>query len=270
MEISKQALDNLKQLGYEIHPVTDGELNDLVPRIGYESYGLGTDYDDGTKGVLMHLPENANKYNNGVYMLHKLAGGEIVMEVIVPNDRDKGALVQKFVDQISNHIDGLDTFDLTVFDYTEIFGLVLANSVVKPLAKTLFPDDKLKQAKFADLYMPRFLSNMAHMYVGDGKLFEEGVNSEPYVVKIMIDNATNEHVNEKSAKDKSDETTKTTKKSDETNKATKATKADKATKTTKADKATKAIKKSDAVSTNSHKTDAETANDKGEQRDETL
>lgn len=244
MEISKQALDNLKQLGYEIHPVTDGELNDLVPRIGYESYGLGTDYDDGTKGVLMHLPENANKYNNGVYMLHKLAGGEIVMEVIVPNDRDKGALVQKFVDQISNHIDGLDTFDLTVFDYTEIFGLVLANSVVKPLAKTLFPDDKLKQAKFADLYMPRFLSNMAHMYVGDGKLFEEGVNSEPYVVKIMIDNATNEHSNEKSAEDKSDM----------------ATKSDKMT------------KKSDVESTNSQpdkkhdasKPTVETAGDKGE------
>lgn len=263
MEISKQALDNLKQLGYEIHPVTDGELNDLVPRIGYESYGLGTDYDDGTKGVLMHLPENANKYNNGVYMLHKLAGGEIVMEVIVPNDRDKGALVQKFVDQISNHIDGLDTFDLTVFDYTEIFGLVLANSVVKPLAKTLFPDDKLKQAKFADLYMPRFLSNMAHMYVGDGKLFEEGVNSEPYVVKIMIDNATNEHVNEKSAKDKSDDTTKTTKKSDETNKSDKASKSDNAT---KSDKATKTTKKSDVESTNSQpdkKPEAEKS-DKGE------
>ena len=256
MEISKQALDNLKQLGYEIHPVTDGELNDLVPRIGYESYGWGTDYDDGTKGVLMHLPENANKYNNGVYMLHKLAGGEIVMEVIVPNDRDKGALVQKFVDQISNHIDGLDTFDLTVFDYTEIFGLVLANSVVKPLAKTLFPDDKLKQAKFADLYMPRFLSNMAHMYVGDGKLFEEGVNSEPYVVKIMIDNATKEQANEKSAEDKSDEMTEKSAK-------------DNVDKATKSDKTTK---KSNVGSTNSQhdkkhdasKPTAETAGDKNE------
>lgn len=250
MEISKQALDNLKQLGYEIHPVTDGELNDLVPRIGYESYGLGTDYDDGTKGVLMHLPENANKYNNGVYMLHKLAGGEIVMEVIVPNDRDKGALVQKFVDQISNHIDGLDTFDLTVFDYTEIFGLVLANSVVKPLAKTLFPDDKLKQAKFADLYMPRFLSNMAHMYVGDGKLFEEGVNSEPYVVKIMIDNVTKEQANEKSAKDKSDKMTEKSAK-------------DKVDNATKSDETTK---KSNVGSTNSQhdkKPEAENS-DKGD------
>ena len=258
MEISKQALDNLKQLGYEIHPVTDGELNDLVPSIGYESYGWGTDYDDGTKGVLMHLPDNANKYNNGVYMLHKLAGGEIVMEVIVPNDRDKGALIQQFTDQISNYIDGLDTFDLTVFDYTEIFGLVLANSVVKPLAKTLFPDNKLKQAKFTDLYMPRFLSNMAHMYVGDGKLFEEGVNSEPYVVKIMIDNATKEHADDEVAKDKSNKSDK----SDKTNKKSDVESDDQHG--TGSDNTAKTAKKSNAAKP------ADTKSDEGEPMNETL
>lgn len=192
MELPQIAKDNLKQLGYEIEPVESGELFDMVPSIGYEAFGFGTTYEDGSKGVLMTLPEDKNKYNDGIYMLRKLDGGQIVMEVIVPNSKDKGNLIMTLSDDITNHATGLDMSDIEIFDQAELWGFTLANAVVKPLAKSMFPEDKAKQERFVMLYMPRFLSNIAHMYAGDDKLFEEGVNSEPYVVKMMIDQYTKE------------------------------------------------------------------------------
>lgn len=197
MEITKEVWDNLKQMKYETYKITDGELYDMVPSLGYVCLGYGTTYKDGTKGVLMALSPDDNKYNNGVYMLHKMSGGEIVMEVIKPNTNDKGSLITHVIDSITNHIDGLDTSDMGVYDFTEAFGFVIANSVVKPLAKSLFPNDMSKQERFTLLYLPRFLANVAYVYSGDKNIREEGVNSEPYVLKMMIDNETKKSAEEK-------------------------------------------------------------------------
>lgn len=223
MELTPQIKANLAKLDYQIESVTSGELFDFAPSIGYAPYPYGTTYQDGTHGVLMRLPDNDNKYNNGVYMLHKLKGGEIVMEVIVPNTRDKGNLIQTLTDSITNHVDGLDTFNLNVYDYVDIWGLVIANTVVKPLAKTLFPADAVKREKFTDLYMPRMLANIARLYAGDSKLFEEGINSEPYVVKMMIDHETAEAKAKANKPDKPNETNKSGKsdKSDKSGKSDK-------------------------------------------------
>lgn len=190
MELTNEIISNLEQLGYELDTVTSGELHDMAPRIGYESLGYGKTFDDGTKSLLVQAPAGQNTYNNGVYLLRKEPEGQIVLEIIVPNTTNKGALIQRLVDDVTNHIDGLNTEDLTVFDYTEAFGFILANTVAKPLAKSLFPQDKSKQERFVLLYLPRLLANIAYQYSGTPNTYEEGVNSEPYVLKMMIDQGT--------------------------------------------------------------------------------
>lgn len=190
MEITDQIKENLAFLKYELEDITDGKIHDMIPSLGYVSFGKGTTYEDGTQGVLMTLPEGRNKYNNGVYMLRELENGAIVMETIVPNDRDKGALIQNKVADITNFITGMDNSDLEVFDYAEIMGFVVANAIIKPLAESLFPTDIVKRTRFVNLYHSRFLANTALIYSGSENTLEEGVNSEPYVVKMMIDKAT--------------------------------------------------------------------------------
>ena len=201
--------ENIEQLGYKLYDVTEGELYDIAPSLGYTNLNKGTTYDDGTKGVLVRMSDGEDTYNNGIYMLRRLEGNELVLEVIVQNTRDKGSLIQNMVQSISNHITGLDTLNMTVFDYAETFGYVIANTVVKPLADSLFPKDKEKQDRFVMLYMPRLMAQIAYIYSGDATTFEEGVNSEPFVLKQMIDNNTptmDEAQETASEKDDTDET----------------------------------------------------------------
>ena len=190
MKITTQITSNIEHLGYEMEPISSGKLYDMVPSLGYESYDIGINYPDGTKGVLMALPVDKNKYNNGVYILRELSKGEIVMEVVVPNTNDKGDLILKSVDTLKTAYLGMNTEDLQLFDMIEIWGHVIAETTLKPLAKSLFPNDEAKRERFVLLYMPRLLSNAAHMFIGNDELMEEAVNSEPYVLKMMIDQQT--------------------------------------------------------------------------------
>lgn len=190
MEITQEIKDNLKLLEHELNENPDIELTAMVESIGYESFGKGIDYEDGTKGVLMQLNEENNTYNNGVYILHKMEDGTVVMEVVVPNTKNKGALITKYVDQISNFVNGVDASDMMIFDHAEAWGQIITEAVITPLAKTLFPDDPQKRERFRMLYIARFLANVAHIYVGDEHYMEEGINSEPYVLKMAIDQGT--------------------------------------------------------------------------------
>lgn len=190
IELDKQVIANLQTLKYELEEVTSGELFDMAPSIGYNALGYGTTYKDGTKGILMEPDGDLKIYNNGTYMLHKMQGGEIVMEVINQNTANKGDLIQKISDEITTKINGMDLLNLNTFDFTEIFGNVVADIVIKPLATTLFPDNPEKQERFALLYLPKFLANTAYLYAGNEHVMEEGVNSEPYVLKMNIDQVT--------------------------------------------------------------------------------
>ena len=107
--------------------------------------------------------------------------------MLIPNTADKKDLITKTVANLENYIETLDTADLDVYDTIRVFSHVVANTTVKQLAKALFPDNELKQFHFVDIYYPRFLSNMARYHLGDKDLREETVNTEPFVVKLMID-----------------------------------------------------------------------------------
>lgn len=204
MKITTQITSNIEHLGYEMEPISSGKLYDMVPSLGYESYDIGINYPDGTKGVLMALPADKNKYNNGVYILRELSKGEIVMEVVVPNTNDKGDLILKSVDTLKTAYLGMNTEDLQLFDMIEIWGHVIAETTLKPLAKSLFPNDEAKRERFVLLYMPRLLSNAAHMFIGNDELMEEAVNSEPYVLKMMIDQQTDIESKEDITQDKTE------------------------------------------------------------------
>lgn len=195
--ISIEAQSNLEQLNISIKPVDDSPLISVAQSIGYESMGYGTTYEDETEGLLIQMNDENNKYNNGIYMLHQLLDGALVMEVIVPNSKDKGNLIQQFIDTVTTAIDGFDTSDMTTFDYAEAFGYIIAKSNVKDLARSLFPDDKEKQTRFVLLYLPRFLATTAYLYTGADHIMEESVNSEPYVLKMKIEQATMEGMKQK-------------------------------------------------------------------------
>lgn len=195
---------NCKALGYNLEEYTPENKNVMLESIafnlGYKSLNAGNTYEDGSRGLLIQM--NNTTYNNGVYMLHLNNNGEYLLETVVPNTADKGMLINQVVSDITGFIDGLDTADLGVYDMVEIYGHVIANTVVKRLAKTLFPNNKTLQTQFITVYMPRFLSNVAILYNGytgeadrakfleelkEYNVNEERLNSEPYVLKMMLE-----------------------------------------------------------------------------------
>lgn len=199
MELTPEIKSACKQLGYELYKTENTELMHLSRRFGYEPYGYGMTYDNGVKGELITLPEGQNKYNNGVYILSRQKDDATVMQVIIPNTRDKGDMIQKAVDSITTHIKGMNTDDFQLFDYAEMWGYVMAEITLKPLAHSLYPENtdinKAKREQFVMLAMPRLLVNAAHLYVGDELIEEERVNGEPYVIKSMIDQETSREKN---------------------------------------------------------------------------
>lgn len=171
-------------------PASAAKLVNLALTMGYTPVGEEIDgviYPYGTEdSVVVQLRQDLNAYNNGVYF-YKEVNGAYVLEVLIPNTADKKDLITKTVANLENYIETLDTADLDVYDTIRVFSHVVANTTVKQLAKALFPDNELKQFHFVDIYYPRFLSNMARYHLGDKDLREETVNTEPFVVKLMID-----------------------------------------------------------------------------------
>ena len=171
-------------------PASAAKLVNLALTMGYTPIGEEIDgviHPYGTEdSVVVQLRQDLNAYNNGVYF-YKEVKGAYVLEVLIPNTADKKDLITKTVANLENYIETLDTADLDVYDTIRVFSHVVANTTVKQLAKALFPDNELKQFHFVDIYYPRFLSNMARYHLGDKDLREETVNTEPFVVKLMID-----------------------------------------------------------------------------------
>lgn len=171
-------------------PASAAKLVNLALTMGYTPVGEEIDgviHPYGTEdSVVVQLRQDLNAYNNGVYF-YKEINGAYVLEVLIPNTADKKDLITKTVANLENYIETLDTADLDVYDTIRVFSHVVANTTVKQLAKALFPDNELKQFHFVDIYYPRFLSNMARYHLGDKDLREETVNTEPFVVKLMID-----------------------------------------------------------------------------------
>lgn len=171
-------------------PASAAKLVNLALTMGYTPIGEEVDgviHPYGTEdSVVVQLRQDLNAYNNGVYF-YKEVNGAYVLEVLIPNTADKKDLITKTVANLENYIETLDTADLDVYDTIRVFSHVVANTTVKQLAKALFPDNELKQFHFVDIYYPRFLSNMARYHLGDKDLREETVNTEPFVVKLMID-----------------------------------------------------------------------------------
>lgn len=183
----------LKELNYKtrqlINSDPDKELIEKAHSIGYEPLNLVIEHDNGEKGILVKLFDEHSRYNNGIYNLRPKESGEILLEVLVPNNISKDELISETITSISNHIQTLDTVDLEVFDWAEIFMYVISNTVLKPLAKSLYPIDDSKRAIFTRIYLSRFLAQAAQIHAGAKDIREEAVNSDPYLFKLLIDSA---------------------------------------------------------------------------------
>lgn len=192
-EILTSAKDSFKLATGQLYPVDATPLINAAKSRGWQSLDYGVDYQDQSKGLLVRLSKENDQYDNGIYLLHqfnpdpKTGKAPLMLEVVIPNSRDKSKLIKKTIDQITNFIDGLDTSDLRVFDYNQIFAYVIANAVVKPLAKEYFPGDLAKRARFQVMYMIRFLSDTASFYGGQDDIQEELINASPYTIKMLID-----------------------------------------------------------------------------------
>lgn len=184
-----------KNIPLQLHaPDTVNHLVSMALAMGYTPIGEEVEIDGkkqlvpyGTEGtILIQLRQDLNKYNNGVYF-YKENEGAYVLEVLIPNTADKSDLITKTAATMENFINTMETADLDVYDTIRVFSHVIANTTVKQLAKALFPNSEYKQFHFVDIYYPRFLANMARYYLGDETIREETVNTEPFVVKLMID-----------------------------------------------------------------------------------
>lgn len=229
-EIIKKA-ENILEKSFDKFKLKNGKLTkDKTSKLiieaksrGWQSLNYTAEYEDGSKGLLVKLSSDDNKYDNGVYLLHqfnvdpKTLKAPLTLEVVIPNTRDKSQLIKQRIDQITNYITGLDNSDLRPFDYNQIFAYVINNVVVKPLAKAYFEDDLEKQARFQVMYLIRFLSDTASFYGSPENLKEELVNASPYTIKQLIDQYSDKDL-EKLAKKAQKEAIKRAKKQKEDHK----------------------------------------------------
>lgn len=177
--------DNMKELDIKTidTTVTNEELQ-AIHSLGFVPVSY--------KGVIMNTERGPvvvmsdTTYNDGVYILrHDEA--TYFLDVLVVNTIDKSSLITKTIQDLNQAIATVDVSDLNVYDLTQVYAYTIANRIIKPLARHCYPDNELNQSKFVDLYLPRFLANVARYYIGDSNLYEESVNSEPHIVKLMID-----------------------------------------------------------------------------------
>ena len=161
-------VDNAKNLGY----------------LPIEPYQIKA-YGDGSYGILVTNLDLTK--NNGEYFLHITTDGAYLLEVVKPNTISKYEMVKEITDKIDGFINTLDTSNLDVYDYATIFGDIIVSQVIKPLALSLHPDDKVKQFHFANIFTPQFLANTSDLFVGNRIVEEDKVNAEPYVIKLLVD-----------------------------------------------------------------------------------
>ena len=190
---SFQTLD-IKKNFWKDGDITEEPLNEYIQMaysLGYIPVSIQKFNDDfliyASGGVLVTMREGMRDYNNGFYILKQDASESYVMEVIVPNTCDKSTLITQKVQELENLVASVDMSELDTYDLVQVYSHVLANRVIKPISRIMFDNDKLKQTKFTDMYLARFLANVARYYIGDKNLIEEQVNAEPYLVKLMID-----------------------------------------------------------------------------------
>lgn len=186
-ELEQQTYDKLTQvlneISYNLVDEHDEEIIIMIDSLGYatvvyESKTLMTE-----KGPVVMTQDTT--FNNGIYILRN-DNGAYLLEVLIPNNIDKSTLVTKTTQIMNHQLSQVDVSDLEIYDLTQAYAHVVVSQVVKPLAKHIYPDHEENQQKFINIYLPRFLANMARYYMGDDKLMEEAVNSEPHIVKIMI------------------------------------------------------------------------------------
>lgn len=187
MEVTKEIRLACKELGFHVEKYESHRLDSAAKSLGYEPLGYSNTYDDKSEGIIVALPEGKNRFNNGVYMMHQTSNGQILLEVIQASTADKSQLIKHLIGQITTFVENQDTSDLDVYDFAEIYGFVIANTVIKHLAVSLYPMDVENQKHFTMLYLSRFLAHVAQIHAGDPDIREEAVNSDPYMFKMAID-----------------------------------------------------------------------------------
>ena len=168
--------------GYQLINVIHYDMT--LPRsLGYQP----TYYDDELLvtdlGPIVTMAKR--EHDNGLYIFRQ-ADGAYLLDVVVPNTVDRSALVSEKVQQLDNLFSQVDLSDCDIYELTQICAHVLGNQIVKPLMSTITTNE-LELAKASDIYFPRFAANMARYYLGDSKLMENAVNTEPHIVKLMLD-----------------------------------------------------------------------------------
>lgn len=160
----------------------------------YQPYGETPLFieSDHFEGQALVVEASKQQFDNGIYGYFITETGENRLYILKPNTANRAALVNKMVDKLNTVIATNDPEELDAFNWVEVVSHVLEQSILKPIAQRLFPDNPLKQKQWSLVYAPRFLGNTARFHNGDSELKEEAVNAEPYAVKAMIEMTTPE------------------------------------------------------------------------------
>lgn len=176
---------NLYEMGYKTTNGVDAQTKELIHALGYTLVKtIDADVLNTERGPIVMM-QNAT-FNNGIYIFRN-EDGSYLLEILKPNTIDKSTLITQIVQTMDNQLSQVNVSDLEVYDLTQVYAHLIANQIIKPIAKHIYPDNELKQEHYVNIYMPRFLANVARYYIGDSTLIEETVNSEPHAVRLMID-----------------------------------------------------------------------------------
>lgn len=131
-----------------------------------------------------------SKYDNGSYYLRVDNDNGISLVIDEPNTIPTFKKTRETLTTIENYLRHVDLTDHSVYDLAVIFSELIESNVIKPLAKTSYPENNEKQAEFLKVYTPLFCEKVMKYIISDDEnnINEMQVLSEPYIVKKLLEN----------------------------------------------------------------------------------
>lgn len=182
-------LEALEALSLTHEPVCAPAMVQLAKSYGFTAYPYTCTIPEGhpslPTGVGVVVTYEETKFNDGIYLFFLNKDKSTSLVVLCPSNVSRGHLITNHLTRMENAISGLDLEPTTIFDQTELAGLLIERLVLKPLMKSLAIPKELEE-NFTTLYLPRFMANATRLILGEEGLEEDAIYQEPYQAKELL------------------------------------------------------------------------------------
>ena len=171
-----------------------GHLLEYADKYGYTAIEPYTVKN--IEGIDCLLVKSLNsKFDNGSYYLRLDGDKGISLVINEANTIPTFKKTRETINTIENQLRHVDLSDHSVYDLVVIFSELIESNVLKPLAKTSYPEDSKKQTDFINVYTPLFCEKLMKYIISNDEqnIQEMQVLSEPYIIKTLLENKGKEN-----------------------------------------------------------------------------